>query len=309
MKYNLHLIIACSLVSVQFLFSQIPNNGFENWTSKGTYDLPYGWSTLNNSTANATVFTASKGTPGNPGSSYLKLTSRTVNNMVVGGIAVGGKLDSMTMMPISGFSFTQAPLTFTGKWQHMIYGSSQGSILVSLTKWNPQLNQRKTIATASVTLSGMAMSWANFGMNLVYTDSIYPDSCIIVLKSSGSAPTNNDYLWVDNLAFIGSLTMPPPPPPPNLVGLKVNQANQILFTTYPVPAQDYFIVSYYTKVSDQIKIKLEDVSGKILKEFEPAVSTDGINSLNIETNTLSKGIYYITFKNGNAISSKKIVIE
>jgi hypothetical protein len=26
------------------------------------------------------------------------------------------------------------------------------------------------------------------------------------MKASGSAPTNNDYLWVDNLAFSGVVT-------------------------------------------------------------------------------------------------------
>lgn len=58
--------------------AQIPNAGFENFTSMGAYDVPNGWGTMNNTTALASVYTAAKGTPGSPGASYLKLTSKTV---------------------------------------------------------------------------------------------------------------------------------------------------------------------------------------------------------------------------------------
>ncbi len=50
----------------------------------------------------------------------------------------------------------------------------------------------------------MAISWTNFSISFAYKSSNLPDSCIIELRSSGSNPINNDYLWVDNLAFTGT---------------------------------------------------------------------------------------------------------
>src|SRR5262249_28300307 len=152
------------------------------------------WSTLNNTTTMGGVYTCTKASPGVPGSYYMQLTSKTILSTVVNGMAVCGTLDSMTMQPTGGFPFNQRPAAFNGKWQHMIFGSSQGSVSVTLTRWDASSSSRVVVATAAQTLSGMAMSWANFTINFNYMDGNYPDSCIIVLMASGANPTNNDYL-------------------------------------------------------------------------------------------------------------------
>ena len=148
MKKSILSFIAATTISVT-AFAQIPNSSFENWTAVGTYSVPNGWGTLNNTTTLAGVYTATKGTPGSPGNSYLKLTSKTVGTGVVNGIAVSGVLDSMTMMPKSGFAYNMRPANFTGKWQHMIYGSSQGSIKVTLTRWDTGTNMRMPVASGT----------------------------------------------------------------------------------------------------------------------------------------------------------------
>ncbi|MBI1836487.1 MAG: hypothetical protein HYR91_04405 [Flavobacteriia bacterium] len=167
MKKKIFSFVIGTLLSTS-LFAQIPNNGFENWTSMGSYSNPDGWATLNDVTAASSVYTATKGTPGNVGASYLKLTSKTVGPTVVNGIAVSGTINPTTMQPSAGFPYTGQPVSLTGKWQHMIFGSSQGSVSVTLTKWNTTTNQRDIVASGSQTLSGMAMSWASFTINLNY---------------------------------------------------------------------------------------------------------------------------------------------
>ena len=123
MKKQLFTILL-GVLAASTAIAQVPNNGFETWTSMGSYENPAQWGTMNNTTAPLGIFTAQKGTPGSVGASYLKLTSKTFSSTVVPGIAVSGVLDSMTMMPKSGFAYNQRPASFTGKWQHMIYGSS-----------------------------------------------------------------------------------------------------------------------------------------------------------------------------------------
>jgi hypothetical protein len=76
------------------LFSQIPNNSFENWTTVGSYSMPDQWDNLNPSTTGAGIYTCTKGTPGNPGTGYLKLTSKTISGMgVVPGIVTLSRWD------------------------------------------------------------------------------------------------------------------------------------------------------------------------------------------------------------------------
>ncbi len=125
-KYSLALITTsfCSLN----VSAQISNNSFENWTTVGTYEVLNGWGTLNNSSAIGSVFTVTKATPDNPGNFYMKIKSKTIGTAVVGGIAVSFRLDSLNMKAKSGFPYTGQPVSFTGRWQLMIYGSSQGSL-------------------------------------------------------------------------------------------------------------------------------------------------------------------------------------
>lgn len=296
MKKSILSIVATAFFSAS-AFAQIPNNGFENWTAVGTYSVPDGWGTMNNTTALAGIYTATKATPGSPGASYLKLTSKTVGPGVVNGIAVSGKLDSTTMLPISGFPFISQPLSFTGKWQHMIYGSSQGSISVTLTKWNSGTNQREVIAIANQTLSGMAMSWANFTINFNYLSSIAPDSCTIVLKASGANPTNNDYLWVDNLAFSGSVT-----------GINNIETYVSNISVYPNPSIENITVELNIKKTSDIKLQLVDMLGKSVKSINTTEAQGAYKTI-INTTGLSKGTYFLKVVANEYVEIKKVIVQ
>lgn len=277
--------------------AQIPNPGFENWTTTGSYANPNGWGTMNNKTASASVYTATKGTPGSPGSSYLKLTSQTAGTAVVSGIAVSGVLDSMTMTPKSGFAFTMRPTALTGKWQHMIYGSSQGSIQVTLTRWDSGMNMRMPVGSGSVTLSGMAMSWTNFNIPITYSDSNSPDTCIIIMKASGSSPANNDYLWVDNLAFSGLTT-----------GLENQNAFITDLVIYPNPSTEQVNFKFNLKTAQQINVEMTDNDGKTIRTTNfGELQGETAQSMNIPG--LAKGVYIIRIKGEDAVETRKLIVE
>jgi len=277
-------------------FAQIPNGGFETFTNMGTYDIPNGWGTMNNTTSPLSVFTAEKGTPGSPGSSFLKLTSKTVLTSVVNGIAVSGVIDSTTMLPKSGFPYALRPLNFTGKWQHMIYGSSQGSVTAILTRWDSGIGMRVPVATASQTLSGMAMSWANFSIPFTYTDSGNPDTCIIVLRASGTTPTNNDYLWVDNLSFSG------------FTGINENSSFLTNMSVYPNPSSTKITLDLNYKTAEQTVVEITDISGKIVLSKNVG-ELNGQSKQLIDVSSLSKGSYFVRIITTSGTEVRKIVIE
>ena len=277
------------------LVAQIPNSGFENWSTVGSYNIPDGWGTLNHTTASYSVFTSEKATPGSPGASYLRVTSRTTGTFVTLGIAVSGILDTVTLQPKSGFPFNQQPESFTGKWQHMIFGTSQGSINVELTRWDSGTNSRVLVAAASERLVGMHMSWTNFSIPLVYFDSNLPDSCIITLRASGPAPTHMDYLWVDNLAFTGSVT-----------GLIEKQFHNTGIKVFPNPVNNFLTVSSDEKTQSILKVELYDMKGK--KVYEENFKNETLRKT-IHLEGIPSGLYSLKVVTDDGIENKKIIIN
>jgi hypothetical protein len=272
--YNKTKMKKVILLSIALMFAvaiskaqTIPNASFENWTTHGTYETPDNWGSMNNKTATSSVYTCQKAA-GTVGTSCMKLTSKTVGANVVNGIAISGMMDSMTMMPKSGFACSGRPANLTGKWQHMIYGSSQGSITITLTRWDAGTKKRITVGTGSVTLSGMAMSWASFSIPISYTDGTNPDSCIIVMMASGASPTNNDYLWVDNLAFSGSVSA-------------INTLeHSINVNVFPNPAKDIISVALLATPNQKISMRILDLTGRELLNFT-SVESKSVMELNI----------------------------
>lgn len=296
MKKILFSIIAVACISA-ITFAQIPNFSFENWTAVGSYSVPDNWGTMNNATASFSVATVTKATPGNPGNFYIKLTSLTTGTTVTNGVAVSGKLDTITMQAKSGFSFTQRPANLTGKWQHMIYGSSQGSILVTLTRWDTGLNMRIPVASGNVTLSGMAMSWTNFSIPINYVDGNNPDTCIIVMKASGNNPTNNDYLWVDGLAFSGSVT-------------GIQNQNSFLngLTVFPNPSSEKITVSISIKTQQAVSLNVFDINGKLIRTKELGV-IQGESKQIMDLTGVAKGNYILKIIGEAGTETRKIVVE
>lgn len=277
------------------LSAQIPNSGFENWTDMGTYSNPDSWGTLNNKWAASTIFTATQGTPASVDLYYLKLTSRTIGPTVKNGTAVSGILDSVNVVPISGFPYTGQPIALTGQWQHMIFGSSQGHITVVLTKWNTALDKRDTVAMAYKKLDWMAMNWEFFSIPFTYYSLTPPDSCIIFMQASGTYPEDNDYLWVDDLAFSGAIAAG--------INEDVEALNSV--TVYPNPSTgDLVTISFQSISSLSVGVKLYNISGDLVLSNVYPVSS---NQIQLDLGTISEGIYFLKVEEGEKIYNLKIV--
>ncbi|MBC7412482.1 MAG: T9SS type A sorting domain-containing protein [Bacteroidia bacterium] len=280
--------------------AQIPNNSFETWMSMGTYSDPMDWDQLNAMTSSAGVYTAIKGTGGatNAGTSYLKLTSKTVTGMgVMPGVALSGIIDMATFKPKSGFANTQRPVSLSGSWQHMANGNDAGFAAVYLTKWNATMMMRDTIAIGLQSLTGMVMSWTMFNINLTYTSSATPDSAVIILSASGTTPVAGSYLYVDNLSFVGSVT-----------GLNTISNYISSISAYPNPSTEKLTVTFNAIKNTTVQLHLMDLTGKLITE----VNTDksqGQHTAIISTKELAKGAYLLKIIANDAVETKKIIVE
>ncbi len=291
-------LIAASLFS-GVISAQIPNSGFETWTTTSGYDIPTGWDQLNSMTSSMSTYTCTKGTPGAVGSSYIKLVSKTVTGMgVMPGVAVSGVIDMATFTPKSGFASTVRPVSLTGSWQYMAFGSDQGHIAVLLSKWNTAMNMRDTVAFTDYMLPGMAMSWATFTIPLTYHSTAVPDSAIIVLSASGTTPINNSYLYIDNLAFAGTV--------PTAVNSIAN--NKDLFSISPNPAAETATISFSSSSNHNVKIHISDMSGKLVKSMEqPALN--GKNQIQVDLKGLISGMYLVMVNNETGTETQKLIVE
>lgn len=287
------------LLSGLAAFAQIPNSGFETWSTSSGYNMPGDWDNLNPLTSALSIYTCTKGTPGYGGSSYIQLTSKNVATVgVVPGVAVSGVINTTTYMPQSGFAFSARPASLTGAWQYMAYGSDAGHIIVYLSKWNTTTSSRDTVAYTDHTLSGMVMSWATFSIPLTYKSSATPDSAIIVLSSSGTSPVNNSYLYVDDLAFTGTA--------PSSIANTVKAVESI--SIYPNPAGLISTLELSTTQPGSGMLTITDVTGRIVN-VQNIVATKGRNSYNLPTSALSKGHYIVSVVLNEERYAQTLVIE
>ncbi len=258
--------------------AQIPNAGFENWTSKGSYSNPNSWGCLNDLTSPMSVYTCTKATPGVEGSSYIKLVSKNVTGVgVVPGIAVSGTIDMQTMKG-TGFAYSQRPASFNGSWQYMPFGSSVGFVRVEFTRWDANSGLPVSVGSAYQDLNGMAMSWTTFSMPITYLDPGNPDTCIITLSASGSTPTVNDYLYVDNLSFVGGSS----------TGIKEATAS-VSVRVFPNPVSDKLEIETVELNGKDVNVEVFDLLGKKVISVARYGSSDKM----IDVSFLPKGEYLV----------------
>jgi hypothetical protein len=132
----------------------------------------------------------------------------------------------------------------------MIFGSSQGFIDIKMTRWDNNSQTRVTVASAHLVLSGMDMVWTPFSIPLIYSDWQNPDTCILVMTASGSAPAVSDYLYVDDLQFTGTVT-----------GIAENGMTATI-SVYPNPANETIGIGFSRLGDQSVSLKIVDALGR-----------------------------------------------
>lgn len=276
--------------------SQIPNAGFENWTTVGSYEVPDEWGNMNAVTASSNVFTTVKGSPGSPGDSFIKLTTKNINGVNTPGVIVSGQLNTTTLKAESGFPFNQQVKNLTGRYQFMGYSNDSATIAAWLTRWDSDSQRRDTVASLMTRKSGMMHAWANFSLPFVYFSDEVPDTAIIYISSSGQTPQDYSFIWIDNLNFEGLVTS---------AQEEVFDNNMIVF---PSPTTDQISISFTSKSNYATELLIIDMAGNIVQKSVIAAST-GQNLINLTTLNMARGVYLLQLNSPSGVLSKKIVIR
>lgn len=287
-------IVALLILLLKCSLAQIPNNGFDTWTTTGVYQSPTNWDNLNQVTYGSSIYTCVKGAPGYIGAAYLILTSKAISGKgVVPAIVVSGKIDTVTYKPIHGYPFVNRPQTLTYNLQYMPSDPSDpSSVTVLLSKWNIGTNKRDTVAFGGSYYNAMSHSWFASTTYLNYVSGENPDSAMIVISSSGSVPKNGSYIYIDNLQFNG-----------NVVGIAENITSGKDITIFPNPANNFVTIKIDDTKNTNFKLKVYDFVGQLMHEQEL------LNSTIINTSQWSKGIYNLSILNNNNLIIKKLIVN
>lgn len=291
-------------------FAQIPNASFETWTTTGSHHDATGWSDLNAYTSVAGIYTCDSSQTGvrpGCGTSYMKLISKDLGVGVVPGIAVSGILSVTPTIPTptytvtGGFVNTTRPQYLQGVYQYMGMGTSGDNprIGVFLWKWNTANHSRDTVAKLDTSLTGMEMMWKSFSMPLHYIHGDTPDSGIVVLSSSAALPVDGSYLYIDSLAFSGSV--------PNGV-VSIPKASSSL-QVYPNPATGgKTSIYYHSNSGTEVSVYLTDMAGRTVRSFNTK-TVSGENDIPLDLKGVAQGLYVIKLVDETGTAEKKLLVQ
>lgn len=254
-------------------FAQIPNGGFENWTTPpgASYQDPDSWMTFNMITSliPGVGLSCEKVTPGAAGSSCAKVTTREVPGIgVMPGVITIGDINTGA----TGFPYTSRPASLSGQWQYGIQPGDTGTVIVVLTKWNAGTQASEAIGGAAVFVNGSITGWQAMNLAIEYTSSASPDSAFLMLATSIGQGQAGSWIQVDALAFSGNAT-------------GISEERPQALKVYPSPASAQLFVAGDRPMAG---ITILETTGR-------TVMSKAVNGPNTEVNvaSLPQGRYFI----------------
>lgn len=206
-NYKIFIVAVFTILSIK-LKAQIPNAGFENWSSAGfpSYLEPDNWGTLNSSTAIIQTFTTERANTANAhsGTYAIKLSSHYIAfaGQTAPGITVSNAtINTSTQAVNGGFAYTQRPTHLKGWFKGTPAANDSSSIELILWKWISGV--KTTIGTATFYNSRTVANYTMFTAAINYTNAANPDSALITMSSSDTnRPVDGSVFYVDDLELI-----------------------------------------------------------------------------------------------------------
>ena len=277
--------------------AQIPNFGFEDWTSIATYEEPNSWKTSNALAAQAGISNVFKTTDKHGGTYAIKVTS-TLSGIgyIVPGAACTGDIVLQGIFGVKfvgGFPYTNRADLFNGFMKCTPTGPDSAVLVAFLFKRT--LAGRDTIAY-SIKRYGAVASYTAFSQDFTYMSTQSPDSAMVILLSSKNlaAAQDGSELFVDDISFSGTVA-----------GVTNLVNNSVSIAVYPNPSSETINFSI-SNISNAKTLSIYDILGKKVKAVEItsaqiAVSTEGLNN--------SLYFYQVADRNTAIISTGKFSVK
>ena len=187
--------------------AQLVNSGFENWTNKGSYDIPTGWISLDaNYFPTPGIATVTKDNDAKSGSfaAKVKVAGTTSGSSGVAGILALGS----DMQNFSGVPFTQRPTLLSVWLKYQTVGSDSIIVFADFTKFDQTSGSSLDIgASESTYLAGNQTTYKQFNFIIDWLNEENPDTLSLLigigdLNASEPIGTVGSWLLIDDI-FVG----------------------------------------------------------------------------------------------------------
>ena len=207
--YKSKFIAVLFLLITTTAFAQIPNPGFETWTSGScdlginTYNDPTGWGSINVLTCPGGGFTCDEVNAGanvHSGSHALELATISIFGQLAPGIIATGVINQTTQNVDGGFALTTRPDKLIGWYKYLPANPDTFSVSIDIFSG---LTTGTVIGTGSISGYSTVSTYTKFIVDIPYTSAATPDSAkITILSSPGQNGTAGTQMYVDDLAFV-----------------------------------------------------------------------------------------------------------
>ena len=200
-KTILASVFIFSLFLQTTVHAQVPNGGFETWTTT-TYHEPTGWTTGNRQSLRRMGVAPVRLVPGFAGSAVRLQT------IIAGTDTSDSYITNSNGDPLNGeggVPFAEQPIGFRAKYRCSLVGSDSAIILIVFKK------NGAIVSSDIFKLGGVQSTFATLTFNLSVP--IAPDSVIVAMASSdlisGTNVASGSYLEMDNFVFTLASTFLP----------------------------------------------------------------------------------------------------
>jgi hypothetical protein len=267
--YTLFFISTLSML----LFSQIPNNSFENWTD----GQPDNWVT-----------------PNVPG-----LTAITpVSDAYEGSLAARGDVIATDWPPflLTVVPGEARPVSVRGHYKFFPTMGDEFWVLVSILK------DTNLVGIGYYQTDDTKSSYTEFAADIEYVSSETPNLMSIMIVITGSDdeedPHIGSYFIVDDIQ-LSSISD---------VNDQVNSFNFSLNQNYPNPFNPATVISYQLSKEEFVKLQVYDIIGNEITTLVEDVKPAGIHTVNFNAAGLSNGVYIYKITAGAFQQTRKMTL-
>lgn len=282
------------IVSTATAYAQNPftNGGFETWVDRGDYQDPENWYSLNPLVVFGYQPSTTLSSDAYSGNNAVQLKSQASPFQDIPGLMASGPI----LTPAGDVDFSQIKFAFSARPKSLVfyykYAPADGdscNFYMALTKWNESTQKTDTIGDVVFQKGDSVNEYTRVEANINYYTNAQPDSALLIITSSidGFNPYPGSTLLIDELSLSYSTGI-------------ANDEYLKEVKVYPNPVNDVLFVSN-TK-SKLLKVKLTSLLGETLHD-----ETCGANSLNINMQHFSSGIYLLEITTYDGVVSKKII--
>lgn len=267
---------------------QIPNKGFEQWTSFGNYEDPTYWGSTNYASP-GTFYAITKSTdhyPPDVGSYSVRLEN---NALLVPSYGARGFLATGVPPPSPDFPITGHPTSLTGYYKYSSYGDY---VYIHIQLFKNGLS----IANGTYTSIASVSDWTPFEATISDYESADSATIIIAAYTANSfddIPFGNSILYVDNLNFDHYVTS-------NIE----TTSPETLVTVFPNPAANMIMIQTKQELKEDWILNIYNISGALVKS---ELLTKNNQTIRIED--LSSGVYTLKIKSNEMTTQQKLIIQ